>query len=67
MKKIYRIAITLLIVIGSLGLCHQISLKNKMAIFVNNPDPNYLYDKVWFDASKWLNSGDYIKTNGGFD
>ncbi|NRN30842.1 MULTISPECIES: hypothetical protein [Photorhabdus] len=63
MKKIYRIVITLLIVIGSLGLWHKISLKNKMAIFVNNPDPNYLYDKVWFDASKWLNSGDYIKIN----
>ncbi|OCQ51388.1 hypothetical protein Ppb6_03428 [Photorhabdus australis subsp. thailandensis] len=61
MKKTYRIAITLFIVIGSLGLWNQISLKNKMAVLVDNPDPNYLHDKVWFDASKWLNSGNYIK------
>ncbi|WP_236637578.1 hypothetical protein [Photorhabdus australis] len=36
-------------------------MKNKMAVLVDNPNPNYLHDKVWFDASKWLNSGDYIK------
>ncbi|OCQ51389.1 hypothetical protein Ppb6_03429 [Photorhabdus australis subsp. thailandensis] len=63
MKKIYLIIIPLFIMICFFWLWNEINMKNKMAIFVNNPDPNYLYDKVWFDASKWLNSGDYIKIN----